>query len=117
LAEALSCGTLTVGSDIDGYREVLDYQPFTRMVESKNSRDLAKQIAGFLDLPEEERQRLSRQASEYARRRFSWEVIAQKHVLYYEKKLGEHGRPNFKDWPTKRRHPQTSGVVFEKTAS
>ncbi len=112
LAEAMACGTLTIGSDIDGYREVLNYQPFAGMVKPKDSRELAKAIAKFLDLPEEERQRLGQDAAKYARRRFSWDVIADRHISYYEKKLSEHGRPNRKDWPPKRRRVQASGVVF-----
>lgn len=114
LAEAMACGTLTIGSDIDGYREVLDYQPFAGMVEPKNSHDLARQIAKFLDLPQEQRQKLESDAANYAKQRFSWDVIAEKHVSYYEKKLSEHGRPKQKDWPPKRARMQASGVVFEK---
>jgi len=117
LAEAMACGTLTVGSDIDGYREVLNYQPFAGMAEPRDSRDLAKQIARFLDLPEEERQRLSRKAAEYARQRFSWDVIANKHILYYQRILDKHGRPSSKDWPPKRRRMPVSEVIFKQATS
>lgn len=114
LAEAMSCGTLAIGSDIDGYREVLDYQPFAGMVEPKDSHGLVRQIAGFLDLPEEEKQRLSREAAEYARQRFSWDIIADKHIKYYEQRLSDHGKPVRKDWPSKRRHLSVPRVVFEE---
>ncbi len=120
LAEAMACGTLTIGSDIDGYREVLDYQPFAGMVEPRNPHGLAKQIAKFLDFPEEERQRLGQEAAEYTRRRFSWDVIADQHVLYYERMLSEHGRPRSEDWPRKERKKKGSmpvsrvRVVFER---
>lgn len=116
LAEAMACGTLTIGSDIDGYREVLDYQPFAGMVKPKDPYDLAKQIARFLDLPQEKRQKFESDAAKYAKQRFSWDVIAQKHILYYEKKLSEHGRPKQIDWPLKRRGMLAFGVVFEKAA-
>jgi phosphatidylinositol alpha-mannosyltransferase len=103
LAEAMACGTLTIGSDIDGYREVLDYQPFAGMVKPKDPYDLAKQIAQFLDLPEETRQKFESDGANYAKQRFSWDIIAQKHILYYEKKLSEHGRPRQNDWPRKKK--------------
>lgn len=111
LAEALSCGTLTVGTDIDGYREVIGGKPFARSAKPGDFRDLASKMVEPLDLPEEERIRLERQASEYVEENFSWPIIAQKTVLYYEKCVNSHGRT---DWPEKERLPR-SGVIFDST--
>ncbi len=114
LAEAMACGTLTIGSDIDGYREVLDYRPFTGMVRPKDSLGLAKAIAKFLDLPEEEKQRLGQDAAKYARRRFSWNVIANQQVLYYEDCLKKHGKPEPEEWPRKKKPLSPAAVIFER---
>lgn len=118
LAEAMACGTLVIGSDIEGHREALDYQPFTGTFEPKDSHGLAREIAQRLDLPTEAKERLSGQAAEYARRRFSWDTIADQRALHYERILSEHGRPRSEDWPRKERKKKrkmpVSRVVFER---
>jgi phosphatidylinositol alpha-mannosyltransferase len=101
IVEAMACGTLAIGSDIEGQREALNYQSFTRTFQPKDSRGLAREIAQCLDLSQEERQKLSFQAAEYAKRRFSWDVIAAQRVTHYEKVLYEHGRPRREEWPKK----------------
>ncbi len=109
LAEALSCGTLTVGSNISGYDEVIGYRPFARMAEKKNSHDLAEKIAEFLNLPKEEVNQLGREASDYVRRRFAWETIASQTAAYYDRSIENHGRPK-EQWPKKRL--ERKGTVF-----
>lgn len=116
LAEALSCGTLVVGSDINGYREVIGQQPFARMGRPEDPEDLARAIVELLDLPKEEEVRLSYMARDYVVRNYSWDIVAGKTVAYYEKCLNEHGRADPTEWPRKRKRKPSiprSAVVFE----
>lgn len=101
IVEAMACGTLAIGSDIEGQREALNYQPFTRTFQPKDSHGLAIVLAQCLDLPQQEIERLGVQAAEYAKRRFSWDVIATQRVSHYKKMLSEHGKPRREDWPIK----------------
>lgn len=108
LAESMACGTLPVGSDINGYREVIGYRPFARTVKPKDSVDLASKIVEVLNLPEEEKHRLGRLANEYVNRKFSWEIIAKQTIEFYMECLEKHGRPKVEEWPRKREK-----IIFE----
>ncbi len=109
LAEALACGTLVVGSDINGYREVIGGQSFARMAKPENAHDLSLKIWEFLSLPDEERQKLEEQASLYVMRRFAWPVVARQTVNYYHEVLERHGKPEKEEWPLKRQ-----GIIFQR---
>ncbi|MFH1535723.1 MAG: glycosyltransferase family 4 protein [Patescibacteria group bacterium] len=100
LAEALACGTLPVGTDIDGYREVIGGRPFARSARPANPNDLAIKIVDFLDMPEEERSALQAQGRQYVEDNFSWPKIAEETVLYYEELVKKHGKSI---WPQKKR--------------
>jgi glycosyltransferase involved in cell wall biosynthesis len=116
LAEALSCGTLVVGTDIEGYREVIwRGQPFARLALPNNLDDLAIKIEELLELPEEDVLRFGQEASSYAQGRFNWNTIANQTVAYYEKCLSEHGRTKCEDWPRRRRKSKLpeKGIIFD----
>lgn len=104
LAEAMSVGTLTVGSDIEGYREVIGLEAtgdrgFASMAKPKNPDDLARKIRDMLDLPAQEKTRLGIEASDYVNARFSWESIAVQTIRYYDQVLTGRGRHSREEWP------------------
>ncbi len=114
--EALACGTPVVGSDIDGFREIIGSDAtggrgFASTTIPKDPHDLASKIGIMLNLPELERERLSREAVSYVRSNFSWPSIARQTINYYNQVLIEHGRPNLEDWPQRNRKEKSSGVL------
>lgn len=113
LAEALSSGTLVVASDINGYREVMQGKPFTRMTKPKSVEYLACGIAEMLDLPKEEKERLRKDARQHVIDNFSLDKIADKTIRYYEERLLAHGRPTEEEWDfeRKRKLPRF-GIIF-----
>lgn len=113
IAEALSCGTLVVASDINGYREVMQGKPFTRMIEPRNIPSLADGIGEMLDLPLEEKQKLQIEARQHVVDNFSLDKIADQTVAYYEERLSLHGRPTEEEWDfgRKRKLPRF-GIIF-----
>lgn len=108
LAEAMACGTLVVGSDINGYREVIGGKPFARMARPQNPRDLADKINELLKLPEEERKRLGEQASLYVIGNFAWRVVGRRVADFFRKVSEKHGRPKREDWLKR------GGIIFQR---
>ncbi len=108
LAEAMATGTLTVGTDIEGYREVIgpvvaENKGFASMAKPHNPEDLARKIAGMINLPDDIRYILGREASAYVKNNFSWDIIADQTVEYYDQVLIEHGRYDKKEWPERQK--------------
>ncbi len=103
IAEGRSCGTLVVCTNIPGQDEAIGEDLFRFMAQPRNPDDLARQISKVLDLPDEEKQRISKEGRRAVVARFSWPVIARHHVLYYEQLLSEHGKTLITDWPKKER--------------
>jgi glycosyltransferase involved in cell wall biosynthesis len=113
LAEALSSGTLVVASDINGYREVMQGKPFTRMVEPRNVPSLANGIDEMMELPEDKKERLKKDARQHVIDSFSLDEIADQTIAYYEERLLAHGRPTEEEWDfgRKRKLPRF-GIIF-----
>lgn len=101
LIEAESCGTIPIGSDIDGYREALGDFLFSRKTRPKDPEDIAKNIREVLSIPMEERRVLEFKASKHARENYSWNIIAKQTFDYYKRKLKDHGKPKKEEWPKK----------------
>ncbi len=125
LAEALSCGTLTVGTNIGGYREVIGPiatggARFASMAKPRNPEDLARNIANMLNLPQEEKLGLGEQASGYVRDNFSWQEITKQTLSYYDEVLEKHGRPHAGQWPIREKIDRgwrgfpTIGSIFKR---
>lgn len=120
LAEAMACGTLTVGSDIEGYREVIGSDAtnngeFASMAKPKDPDDLALHIGRMLNISEQNKLILGRQAAEYVRNNFSWPIIARQTVKYYNEVLSQHGMPNKEQWPNRKKQKNKlnlSGDIF-----
>jgi glycosyltransferase involved in cell wall biosynthesis len=83
IAEARSCGTLVVCTNIDGHREAIgkDLSPF--MAQPKNPHNLARQIIKVLNLSKAEKQKIIKQSKEDTVANFSWNKIAKDHLEYY----------------------------------
>ena len=119
LAEAMSCGIPTIGSDIGGYREVIGNCWFTQMAEPANSFDLAEKIEAFLNLTDQQRSAIGNESASYVRRRFSWDIIATEIMKYYLECTQKHGNMLLNsDWEkaeeeyrTRRRFPR-AGDIF-----
>jgi glycosyltransferase involved in cell wall biosynthesis len=76
VGEGLASGLLSVVSNISGYDEVTERgQPFALMAEPKNPADIAEKTIKILDLSEEVRKNLKREAAEYIRSRFAWDIV------------------------------------------
>lgn len=87
IAEARSCGTLVVCTNIEGQREAIgkDLAPF--MAVPRDSHSLAKQIKAVLDLSESKRQGIRRRGVKDVRAHFGWDKIAQEHIVFYKSLL------------------------------
>ncbi len=120
LAEALASGTLVVGTNINGYRTVIENQPFARMADPGNPQDLERQIEALLSLPQEEKQRLTLLGRISVCSRFDWDIVADQTVAYYREINFQHttnpdGTVVDFTWPKKERKRNlfpTNGTVF-----
>lgn len=121
LAEALACGTPTVGSDIPGYQEAMQKRPFTRMPHSGDVEGFTQAISEFLDISDELRKLWKNVTHNYIEVNFGWNVIAPKQADVYRKWLDQHGRTPKSQWPERkasrrfpRPHLPRRGLVFGK---
>lgn len=119
IAEAKSCGTLVVCTDIEGPREAIGESLAPFMAQPKNAESLAAKSAEIIDLPVETKQRLSKEARLDVERRFAWPIIASRHVQYYQELMNAHGRSSSEDWPPRKKRlsvgkifPPLSGTVY-----
>lgn len=85
IAEARSCGTMVVCTDIGGQREAIgkDLSPF--MAKPKNPHNLAKQIMAVLNLSEAKKQEIKNKGRIDVKSLFDWDKIAAEHLGYYKK--------------------------------
>lgn len=96
IAEARSCGTLVVCTDIKGQNEAIGDDLHEFMAKPSNSDSLARAINKVLNLPEETTRELRIKSGQDARERFAWEVIADQHARYYDEVLTKYGgRPKW----------------------
>ncbi len=84
-AEALSCGTMVVTTDIAGHRSGFEEaKGGVVFVKPKDPENLAKGIAEVLDLSEEDRKNLGRQGREYIVNNYFWPIVINKLVKIYQ---------------------------------
>jgi len=80
-AEALSCGTMVVTTDISGHRSGFgEAKGGVVFVKPKDPDDLAKGIATVLDLSPEDRNGLGRQGRQHIVNNYSWSIVIDKLV-------------------------------------
>lgn len=98
IAEARSCGSLVVATDIEGHREAIgeDLAPF--MAAPSNYFDLASKMKLVLDMEGDKAKEIKIKTREEAVRRFAWQVIALENVRYYDEVLTQHGKPVWENW-------------------
>lgn len=87
IAEARSCGTLVVCTNIDGQKEAIGRELSRFMARPKNPKSLARQIKTVLNLPQAEKQRIRKLGREDVIARFDWSNIAKQHIDFYENLL------------------------------
>jgi len=87
IAEARSCGTLVVCTNINGQKEAIGRELSGFMARPDDSTSLAKQIKAVMDLPESKKQEIRRLGREDVVARFDWEIIAKQHIAFYESLL------------------------------
>jgi glycosyltransferase involved in cell wall biosynthesis len=87
IAEARSCGTLVVCTDIEGHREAIGKDLFPFMAKPNNPRDLADQILKVLSLPDIQKQKIRKRGREEVIRNFDWDIIVKQHLEYYRSLL------------------------------
>lgn len=98
IAEARSCGSLVVCSDIEGHREAIGDDLSQFMARPGDVNDLAEKISTVLNLPQDYIDQIKAKTSKDAREKFAWEGIAGENVKYYDEVLTEHGKPAPEDW-------------------
>lgn len=96
--EALSCGTMVVATDINGYREVVGGREFAVMVPPYNPYALARALLNVLSLAEEVRTRKGMLGSKYVRDNFAWPIIAGQTATYYRQRIAAHGEQTSGMW-------------------
>ncbi|MBI2049548.1 glycosyltransferase [Candidatus Roizmanbacteria bacterium] len=103
IINAESSGTLVVATNIDGQNEAISEGLSSFMARPKDPRHLAEKIAQVLDLPEETKQRLRREAVKDVKNRFDANVIGKKTATYYKRILYYHGRTPKSEWPKRKK--------------
>ncbi len=91
IAEARSCGTLVVCTDIEGQKEAIGQDLSKFMAKPKNPRSLAKQIKIALSLPNMKKQKIRINSRKEIESRFGWKNIAQEHLLFYKSLVSKYG--------------------------
>lgn len=79
-AEALSCGTMVVTTDISGHKSAFGDAKGVVFVKPKDPEDLARGITDVLDLSKVDRRRLGRQGREYIVNNYFWPIVIDKLV-------------------------------------
>ena len=96
IAEARSCGTLVVCTDIRGQDEAIGDDLRDFMARPADCDSLARAINKVLNLPGETVRGITARSAQDARERFAWEIIAAEHISYYDEVLvGYGGRPKW----------------------
>ena len=90
IAEARSCGTLVVCTDIRGQDEAIGDDLREFMARPFDSDSLATQINRVLNLSEETAREMKIRSRQDVLERFAWSVIAASHVSYYDEVLSNH---------------------------
>jgi len=90
IAEARSCGTLVVCTDIRGQDEAIGDDLREFMARPFDSDSLAAQINRVLNLSEETAREMKIRSRQDVLERFAWRVIAASHVSYYDEVLSNH---------------------------
>lgn len=113
IAEARSCGTLVVATDIRGQNEAIGDDLRDFMAEPFDSDSLATQINRVLNLPQETAGEIMIKSGQDVRERFAWKIIAGQHVSYYDEVLSQHGElPKWKVKKPKIGRLPLAGDVF-----
>ena len=113
IAEARSCGTLVVCTDIKGQNEAIGDDLHDFMAKPSDSDSLARAINKVLNLPGETAREIRERSMQDARDRFAWEIIADQHVGYYDEVLTKYGgRPKWGEKEGSGFRPPIAGDVF-----
>ncbi|MDO8583270.1 MAG: glycosyltransferase family 4 protein [bacterium] len=99
--EARVSGTVVVCTNIEGQDEAIgpDFARF--MAKPADSYDLSLKMNEALNLPLEERRRLSAGSRQDAIDNFSWDKIAEDHAKYYERVVDRYGIPVWSNYVLK----------------
>ncbi len=84
--EAMACGTPCVGFHVGGIPEMIDHQINGYVAKSLNAEDLAHGIQWVLQHPE-----AGHAARKKAETNYKAQVVAEKHIDFYQKALAEIG--------------------------
>lgn len=84
IAEARSCGTLVVCTDIEGQKEAIGEDLSEFMAKPKNPKDLARQIKAILSLANIKKEEIRKKGIKDVKNRFDWANIANEHLLFYK---------------------------------
>jgi len=84
LAEAMACRRITIGSDIEPFKEIIEDKVNGFLFRSKDSDDLLKVLTSVLSLSSEVKNKISDNAREIIENRFSSNVMGKKYAELYE---------------------------------
>lgn len=120
-AEAAASGTLTIASDINGYREVFGGKPYARTPGPRSIYDIAKSILELKNMSEETKLKLRHMAREDIDSRFNKELTRKKWVNYIDECMDLRGRPAKDSWPNKERRKKRKlfpvrGEIFRRSS-
>lgn len=88
LGEAMACGTLVVGSNVAGYKEVIGGNlPFAWMTNPRDPKDIADKLKIFLGMETDERSNRGKLARKYVEENFSLTRNINHQAIYYERCL------------------------------
>lgn len=86
LIESMSMETISIGSDVNGIKEVLQEFP-NHLFRTENVDDLANKLNYFLQLPKDEITILGKEMRKAVKNRFSLNNMIEDHEIFYRKVL------------------------------
>ena len=82
--EAMTCGTLTIASDVPAIRDVVIDNKTGHIVKQRSSKEIARKIIEVLQ-NKKSYNKISEEGRRYAIRKFSWEIIISEYKKVLEK--------------------------------
>ena len=87
--EAMASGALVLGSSNGGMAEIIDDKIDGFLVEPKNIKLLKEKIKEVIDLPEEEKINIRRNAQQKVKDKFDSKVIVHQQIEFYENAINQ----------------------------
>ena len=93
--EAMSQGAIVVGSNSGGMSEIIEDNKSGFLIEPHNTSSLAAKISQILQLSEEERFSISKNAKQRIKKVFNMETIMKQQISYYREVINDYKQQKY----------------------